>query len=43
VLVAYGAFALLAALVGAVTVALGLDTELAHNDGATVGRAAPSW
>jgi len=38
VLVAYGAFAVLAALVGAVTVALGLDTELAHNDGATVGR-----
>jgi hypothetical protein len=38
VLVAYGAFAVLAALVGAVTVALGLDTELAHNDQATVGR-----
>ena len=37
-LVAYGAFALLAALVGAVTVALSLDTELAHNDQATVGR-----
>jgi hypothetical protein len=38
VLVAYGAFAVLAALVGAVTVAPGLDTELAHNDQATVGR-----
>ena len=32
VLVAYGAFALLAALVGAVAVAIGLDTELASND-----------
>ena len=38
VLVAYGAFALLAALVGAVTVTLSLDTELAHNDQGTVGR-----
>ena len=36
VLVAYGAFALLAALVGAV--AVGLDTELASNDWATLGR-----
>jgi hypothetical protein len=35
VLVAYGAFALLAALVGAV--AVGLDTELASNDWATLG------
>ena len=35
VLVAYGAFALLAALVGAVAVAFGLDTELANNDWAT--------
>jgi hypothetical protein len=38
VLVAYGAFALLAALVGAVAVAIGLDTELASNDWATLGR-----
>jgi hypothetical protein len=38
VLVAYGAFALLAALVGAVAVAIGLDTELASNDWATFGR-----
>jgi hypothetical protein len=38
VLVAYGAFALLAALVGAVAVALGLDTELASNDWTTFGR-----
>jgi hypothetical protein len=38
VLVAYGAFALLAALVGAVAVALDLDTELASNDWATLGR-----
>ena len=35
VLVAYGAFALLAALVGAVAIAIGLDTELASNDWAT--------
>jgi hypothetical protein len=32
VLVAYGAFAVLAALAGAVTVAVGLHTELASND-----------
>jgi hypothetical protein len=32
VLVAYGAFAVLAALVGAVAVAIGLDAELASND-----------
>ena len=38
VLVAYGAFALLAALVGAVAVVLDLDTELASNDWATLGR-----
>jgi hypothetical protein len=38
VLVAYGAFALLAALVAAVAVAIGLDTELAGNDWATFGR-----
>ena len=38
VLVAYGAFALLAALVGAVAVAIGLDTELASNDWTTLGR-----
>jgi hypothetical protein len=38
VLVAYGAFALLVALVGAVAVALDLDTELASNDWATLGR-----
>jgi amino acid transporter len=37
VLVAYGAFALLAALVGAVAVALGLDTELASNDWTAFG------
>jgi hypothetical protein len=37
VLVAYGAFALLAALVGAVAVAIGLDAELASNDWATFG------
>jgi hypothetical protein len=38
VLVAYGAFALLAALVGAVAVALGLDAELASNDWTTLGK-----
>ena len=38
VLVAYGAFVVLAALVGAVAVAVGLDTELASNDWATLGR-----
>ena len=38
VLVAYGAFALLAALVGAVAVVLDLDTDLASNDWATLGR-----
>ena len=32
VLVAYGAFAVLAALVGAVAVAIGVDAELATND-----------
>src|SRR5215203_5734395 len=37
VLVAYGAFALLAALVGAVAVGIGLDTELASNDWTTFG------
>ena len=37
VLVAYGAFALLAALVGAAAVALGLDSELASNDWTTFG------
>ena len=37
VLVAYGAFALLAALVGAVAVAIGLDAELASNDWGTLG------
>jgi hypothetical protein len=37
VLVAYGAFAVLAALVGAVAVAIGLDAELARNDWDTVG------
>ena len=37
VLIAYGAFALLAALVGAVAVAIGLDTELASNDWDTLG------
>jgi hypothetical protein len=38
VLVAYGAFALLGALVGTVSVAIGLDTELASNDWTTLGR-----
>ena len=38
VLVAYGAFALLAALVGAVAVALGLDAQLASNDWTTLGK-----
>ena len=37
VLVAYGAFALLAALVGMVAVAIGLDAELASNDWTTFG------
>jgi hypothetical protein len=37
VLVAYGAFALLAALVGAVAAAIGLNTDLARNDWATLG------
>jgi MFS family permease len=37
VLVAYGAFALLAALVGAVAAAIGLTTDLAGNDWATLG------
>jgi hypothetical protein len=37
VLVAYGAFAVLAALVGAVAVAFGLDTELASNDWTSFG------
>jgi hypothetical protein len=37
VLVAYGAFALLGALVGAVAVAIGLDAELASNDWTTFG------
>ena len=37
VLVAYGAFALLAALVGAVAVAVGVDAELASNDWTTFG------
>jgi hypothetical protein len=37
VLVAYGAFAVLAALVGAVAVAIGLDAELASNDWDTFG------
>mgnify|MGYP003289205505 CR=1 FL=1 len=37
VLVAYGAFALLAALVGAVAVAIGLEAELASNDWTTFG------
>jgi hypothetical protein len=37
VLVAYGAFALLAALVGTVAVAIGLDAELASNDWTTFG------
>jgi hypothetical protein len=38
VLVAYGAFVVLAALVGVAAVAIGLDTELAGNDWATFGR-----
>jgi hypothetical protein len=38
VLVAYGAFALLAALVGAVAVAIGLDARLASNDWTTWGK-----
>jgi len=38
VLVAYGAFVVLAAVVGAVAVAIGLDTELAGNDWASLGR-----
>jgi hypothetical protein len=38
VLVAYGAFAVLAALVGAVAVAIGVDAELASNDWTTFGR-----
>jgi hypothetical protein len=38
VLVAYGAFVVLAALVGAGAVALGLDTELASNDWTSLGR-----
>ena len=37
VLVAYGAFAVLAALVGAVAVAIGVDAELATNDWAAFG------
>jgi hypothetical protein len=37
VLVAYGAFAVLAALVGAVAAAIGLNTDLAGNDWATLG------
>jgi hypothetical protein len=37
VLVAYGAFAVLAALVGTVAVAIGLDAELASNDWTTFG------
>jgi hypothetical protein len=37
VLVAYGAFVLLAALVGAVAVAIGLNAELASNDWDTFG------
>jgi hypothetical protein len=37
VLVAYGAFAVLAALVGAVAAATGLSTDLAGNDWATLG------
>jgi hypothetical protein len=38
VLVAYGAFALLAALIGTVSVAISLDAELASNDWTTLGR-----
>jgi len=37
VLVAYGAFAVLAALVGAIATAVGLTTDLAGNDWATLG------
>jgi hypothetical protein len=37
VLVAYGAFAVLAALVGAIAAAIGLTTNLAGNDWATLG------
>jgi hypothetical protein len=37
VLVAYGAFAVLAALVGAAAAAIGLSTDLAGNDWATLG------
>lgn len=37
VLVAYGAFAVLAALVGAIAAAIGLNTDLAGNDWATLG------
>src|SRR5215216_6677199 len=37
VLVAYGAFAVLAALVGAVAVAIGVDAQLANNDWTTFG------
>jgi hypothetical protein len=37
VLVAYGAFAVLAALVGAVAAAMGLNTDLAGNDWASLG------
>jgi hypothetical protein len=37
VLVAYGAFAVLAALVGAVAAAIGLNTDLAGNDWASLG------
>jgi hypothetical protein len=37
VLVAYGAFAVLAALVGTLAVAIGLDTELAGNDWTSLG------
>jgi hypothetical protein len=38
VLVAYGAFVVLGALVAAIAVAIGLDAELASNDWATLGR-----
>lgn len=37
VLVAYGAFAVLAALVGTVAAAIGLNTDLSRNDWATLG------
>ena len=37
VLVAYGAFAVLAALVGAIAAAIGLNTDLAGNDWAALG------